>query len=157
MAEGGESDTGVPPDVVQSDYQCGFCLSDVSEPRALPCAHIFCTACIEQNFNPLTSTTQCKICKWVKIYLSLFDSSIIIYIKCSQFASLICIVEWFTVLNYIKCMILIWYSIFYWKLAVMCDAESFDQWERLVRSSKCNIIIPDNMCTRRRSMHLSMR
>ena len=49
---------------VTKDTQCGFCgltLDEMQEPRALPCAHVQCTKCIEVNYQ--NKEIECKSCK----------------------------------------------------------------------------------------------
>ena len=64
MAEGGDQ----IPDTLTSVSECGFCCvkaEDMTEPRTMPCGHIYCAPCIEGHVNPVTAETECKICRYM--------------------------------------------------------------------------------------------
>lgn len=54
----------VVPDVgVTEDYSCGYCLQRfvyMTDPRELPCSHVFCLPCLQAD---VSDTLQCGICQ----------------------------------------------------------------------------------------------
>ena len=51
MAEAGESKSNSG---ITEDYSCGYCLQRfvyMTDPRELPCSHVFCLPCLEEDVS----------------------------------------------------------------------------------------------------------
>ena len=52
--------------ILPPDQNCGFCLrhvTEMEEPRALPCSHIFCKECIENKGDNPAEQLDCPLCE----------------------------------------------------------------------------------------------
>ena len=50
---------------VNRDYRCGYCYEDISsmlDPKRLPCQHVFCLSCLQEDFRD-HQTINCPICQ----------------------------------------------------------------------------------------------
>lgn len=59
MAEAADAEN--PPDL-----RCGYCLErlgDISEPRYLPCNHLFCLPCLKADNKWSGAQFDCPVCK----------------------------------------------------------------------------------------------
>ena len=54
-----ESET-IDDDVMHEDLNCGFCLQKLAymtEPKELPCSHVFCLPCLQED-----PKKDCPVC-----------------------------------------------------------------------------------------------
>lgn len=55
-------------ELLTADYSCGYCLQRLpymTDPRELPCTHVFCLACLQFDTRG-DDGLKCTVCGWVK-------------------------------------------------------------------------------------------
>ena len=66
-----EKEESSDEDLVEEEESCGFCLQKLTymiEPKQLPCSHIFCLPCLQDD-----PKKDCPVCGWVRDHVYVWE------------------------------------------------------------------------------------